>query len=156
LNTELIAQELETLKADGELQPQAVVDYAKSHPNSELHKHFNWNVKEAANAYWLQQARYLICKCVVVHVEPHEPPKPIRVFFREGKPENEDEERAGGYVSTEAMLADPVQRRKLIVTILKRVLGNLNSYPIPEFKTLVALARKLLQKYQQVEEVVSK
>lgn len=152
MNRELIAQELEALKVAGELQPQSVVDYAKSHPDSELHKHFNWDLKQAANSYWLQQARYLISKCVVIHVEPREQPQPFRAFFREGRPEAEDEERAGGYLRTEDMLADPVQRRKIIVTTLKRVLGVLNSYPLPEFKPVVALVSKLLQKYQQQTE----
>lgn len=154
MDTELIAQELEELKSDGELQPQVVVDYAKSHPTSELHKHFNWNIKEAANAYWLQQARYLISKCVVITHESTEEPQPIRAFFREGKSESEDEERSSGYVSTEEMLKDPAQRRKIIVTTIRRCLGVLHSYPLPELKPLITAANKLLHRYQQAEELV--
>ena len=149
---ELIKQELEALKDEqGVVHPGDVVDFAIAHPESECHKHgFNWNVQEAARAYWLHQARYLIATCIVVTYEKgSEQGTEIRAFFREGKEENQ--ERASGYVSTETMLQDSDHRRKVIVTVIKRVLGVLNSYPLPELKPLVTLANKLLTKYRQAE-----
>jgi hypothetical protein len=155
MNKKLIAEELEEirLRHGGVLEAQDVVDEAKRNHSLEIHKHFNWNVEEAANAYWLQQARYLITVCVSVSVEPDDEPKEVRVFFREGKAEA-GEERASGYVPTAEVLKDPDGRRKLIITIIRRVLGILNSYPIAELQPIVNLCHKLLRKYSSPGEPV--
>ena len=49
---------------DGELEPQAVVDSARSRRSS-LHKHFDWDDEVAAEKHRLGQARTLI-RCVMV------------------------------------------------------------------------------------------
>ena len=49
---------------DGELEPQAVVDAARSR-RSPLHKHFDWDDEVAAEKYRVGQARGLI-QCVMV------------------------------------------------------------------------------------------
>lgn len=56
-----IGTALEEIRAanGGELQPLAVVEAAKSRKNP-LHQHFLWDVKAAAEAHWLDQARTLI------------------------------------------------------------------------------------------------
>lgn len=147
MNKELIAQELEALKTpEGVIHTQDVVNFAKSHPKSESHKHFNWNVHEAANAYWLQQARYLITMCTVVVMEIDDGPTEIRAWFRESKSENNQEERATGYRSTEEMLKDAAERRKIVTTTVQRALGILNSYPLRELEPLIRLANRILDK----------
>src|SRR4249919_3354546 len=49
----------------GRLTPDAVVKDARS-KSSPLHAHFTWDVKEAAAAHWLTQARELITSVRVV------------------------------------------------------------------------------------------
>src|SRR5262245_36521457 len=44
----------------GRLTPEAVVAYAKSHPQSALNSWFTWDDRRAAQAYRLDQARELI------------------------------------------------------------------------------------------------
>lgn len=56
------------------LKPKAVVDWAKSHPESKLHGCFTWDVDKASYEYWLWQARQLI----TVHVRT-EDKKPLMV-----------------------------------------------------------------------------
>lgn len=53
------------------LRPQEVVRWAKSHPQSELHRRFEWNDSKAAAEHRLQQARELI-KLVIIR-EPLTP-----------------------------------------------------------------------------------
>lgn len=43
----------------GRLTPEAVVEDAKA-KDSPLHSHFTWDVRKAAQAYWVEQARTLI------------------------------------------------------------------------------------------------
>lgn len=43
----------------GRLTPEAVVEDAKR-KESPLHAHFTWDIRKAAHAYWLDQARALI------------------------------------------------------------------------------------------------
>lgn len=60
-----VREELEQLvDINGLLHPRAVVEWARNHPGSELHRAFEWNVEKAAYAHWLWQARQLI----IVHV----------------------------------------------------------------------------------------
>lgn len=56
-----VADELLLLKdKDGLIHPATVVEWAREHPNSELHSRFNWDVDQAAYQFWLWQARTLI------------------------------------------------------------------------------------------------
>lgn len=61
---------------NGELKPQAVVEYARN-PRSSLHKHFVWDDKEAAEAYRLEQAREII-RVIRIKVDNSEP---VRAFL---------------------------------------------------------------------------
>ena len=59
--------ELHALKRqDGIYAAADVVEFARDHPKSELHKQFNWNKDEAAYEHWLLTARHLITIYVVV------------------------------------------------------------------------------------------
>ncbi|HJQ56420.1 MAG TPA: hypothetical protein VJ890_05915 [Vineibacter sp.] len=51
--------------ADDTIYTRRVVEWARTHPDSELHKHFQWDVNKAAYAHWLWQARRLISVYVV-------------------------------------------------------------------------------------------
>lgn len=58
---EAVRQRLQQLArvGGGRLTPEAVLADAKD-KESPLHSHFTWDVKKAAHAYWLDQARALI------------------------------------------------------------------------------------------------
>ncbi len=61
MKREIIQQELKALTDDaGFIKPASVVQWAKRHPESELHKHFEWNDRLAAEQHRLDQARQLI------------------------------------------------------------------------------------------------
>ena len=62
-----LAAEIQALKRqDGSYAPSDIVDFARTHQRSELHKEFNWNKDEAARAHWLLTARHLITTYVVI------------------------------------------------------------------------------------------
>ena len=54
---EAVYEELLTL---GEYTPQMVVDYARSHPQSELYKCFDWNDESAAEK-WRLHLVFIVC-----------------------------------------------------------------------------------------------
>lgn len=56
-------------KNGGVLPAGAVVEWARAHPKSELHKKFTWDNSDAADKWRLQQARVLIA---TVTIEPRE------------------------------------------------------------------------------------
>jgi hypothetical protein len=61
-----IRDELDALAdEDGLIHPQDVVEWARSHPDSELYQKFEWDLDKAAMAHWLYTARRLISVYVV-------------------------------------------------------------------------------------------
>jgi hypothetical protein len=61
-----VGQEIVALTAtDGSIYPNVVVDWAQANPESELHRHFKWDINKAAREHWLWQARQLIAIHVV-------------------------------------------------------------------------------------------
>lgn len=59
--------EIQSIGGEG-VEPQELVDFARNNPDSELHKCFQWDDAEAAEAWRRQQAR-IICGALVVVVE---------------------------------------------------------------------------------------
>jgi hypothetical protein len=61
-----IKEELLAIKGNKEfLTAEAVVTWAKAHPDSALHSQFTWNLRKAAREHWLLTARHLIALHVV-------------------------------------------------------------------------------------------
>lgn len=79
-----VASEIEEL---AEVTPEAVLEKAKSNPNSELYKCFEWNDTVAAEKYRLEQARKVIITLVYKEpeVEEKEAPAPIRLYYNTDK-----------------------------------------------------------------------
>lgn len=62
------ANELDALyQKHGSLKPDLVVEWAREHPDSELHGRFEWNNTQAAHKYRLMQARQIITEVEVVY-----------------------------------------------------------------------------------------
>lgn len=61
-----IRDEIEALtRKDGLIHAEDIVNWARTHPESELHKRFPWDVEQAAYLHWLSVARRLIQVYVV-------------------------------------------------------------------------------------------
>lgn len=70
----------EELKGIDSPTPQDVVDIAEDQ-NTELHKCFEWDDREASKKWRLFQARQVLCNLVVVKQEPDEEEEKTRVFL---------------------------------------------------------------------------
>jgi len=56
-----VGEELVALRdGDGIIYPATVVDWARDHPESALHRQFEWDLERAAREHWLYRARQLI------------------------------------------------------------------------------------------------
>lgn len=80
-NPNVIGRSLAEIAAakDGRLEPKEIVEAAKSrtHP---LHPFFEWNVKKAAEAHWLDTARRLTRSIVLI--DPDKPEeRPMRAWI---------------------------------------------------------------------------
>lgn len=101
--------EIDTLinEGGGYLSPHRMVEWAREHPESTLHKRFQWDDKKAADAYRLSQARHLIR----VHVEQvAESGAKVRAFVSLERHRMPDE----GYQALRSVLDDPLERRLLV------------------------------------------
>lgn len=93
----------------GQLTPTIVVEDAKR-KESPLHDLFDWNVKEAAEKWWLEQARTIIRSVKVVITDEHitvKTPHYVRDPNAKGKEQ--------GYVSVAQLQRDPVAARESLV-----------------------------------------
>ena len=99
---DVIAQRLAELEkaGGGNLTAEAVVEDAKS-KSSPLHDKFTWDIKKAAYAHWLEQARALIR---TVRYEHRTETRVISVVAYVRNPENEPDEQ--GYVHVEKLRKD--------------------------------------------------
>lgn len=125
-----IERELNTIAAKhgGLLPARAVVDWARAHPKSELHKRFTWDDSEAAECWRVQQARVLIASVVI---EPR-PNQVIRAFV------SLKSDRVGdqpAYRRTINVMSDAEQRAEML-QMAKDELGRVRR----TFATLTELA----------------
>lgn len=72
LNAEKVYNELIEIKNNNEdniASPAEVVEFAKTHKDSELNKGFEWDIEKAAYQYNLQQARHIINNIIRIEVK---------------------------------------------------------------------------------------
>lgn len=69
---EKVDEEIKSING-GKATPEEVLDYAENHPESELHKCFEWDDTKAAREYRLHQARKVIMLLVRVPAEKEKP-----------------------------------------------------------------------------------
>lgn len=99
----------------GRLTPEAVVADAKV-KDSPLHVHFEWDVKKAAYAHWLDQARSLITS---VRVEMRTDTTVVTAVAYVRDPSASGKEQ--GYVSVESLRTDRDLARDALVSEFGRV-----------------------------------
>lgn len=143
--SDIVRDHLKSLERDGRLTPAEVVEDARK-KSSPLHDHFEWDVKEAAQARWLDTARRLI-RTVQVEYQINRIRIEAPVYIRD--PERMTREQ--GYVAVERIrnerdLAEEAFRDEVrrLVSILSRcqrlaiALGIENEVDIEQLAGLAA------------------
>ncbi len=112
-----IEQELVLLEErDGIIKPEAVLEFAESHPDSALHGEFEWDDTEAAKAYRIAQANQIIRVCVRVLPSTGSLERQ-RVFVSLPS----DRNKGGGYRSLVRVMSDDDQRAELLASARKEL-----------------------------------
>ncbi len=111
-----------------------IVAWARMHKDSRLYKEFDWNVKSAAEKFWLQQAGQIVQRIKFAYVftdaDGQEKSSPVRVYasvVREGVYQYEElSEAMADRVTRESLLdqmrrdVDAVVRRYEVHQVLSR------------------------------------
>lgn len=112
-----IASELETIESrDGTLHPENVVEYAKKHKRSVLHKQFEWDDNAAAAAYRLEQARSIIRVYVKVIERPDDGKQVVVANYI-----SMSDHRGQGYENVVTVLEDDGRREVLLMDTIRRL-----------------------------------
>lgn len=131
LDAQVAGEELERIRVhhNGRLEGKDVVE--ASRPNdAPLHSAFEWNDKVAAEAYRVDQARYMIRHIAVVMDKANGDPAPVRAFVSVVR----DTDRS--YTSTAHALSDEDLRQQ----VLKQALNELEAWR-NRYAELVELAQ---------------
>jgi hypothetical protein len=137
-------KEIELIGRNGRLDPEIILDFA-SNPKTALHSRFNWDDAKAAHQHRLLQARNLIRVYVKNIPVGDNLNRMTRVYVRSSTVEDE----GSGYVLTTDTLSDEEQRRRLIVSVLKRMLAHYTSYPLPELDGVATKIRSTIFEYEE-------
>lgn len=115
VNAQVAGEELERIrvKNNGRLEPEDVVSIARDEKNP-LHPAFEWDDATAAEAYRVDQARYVI-RSIEVVVEPERSKKPVRAFVSVIR----DEDRS--YTSVSHAMSDPILRQQVLAAAMKEM-----------------------------------
>ena len=101
----------------GQISARQVVADAKQ-PRSPLHSLFNWDLRHAAEHWWLQRAR-LIIGAVTIQVTHHHAVIKTPCYIVDTSTKN------GGYRSLVALKADTVSARESLIYTLEVAAGHL-------------------------------
>lgn len=117
-----IGVELEKIEENSELTPETVVDYARTHTNSELYKCFEWDDGIAAEKYRRHQASCVITniKVEIIKENKKKTNKPIRAFVQTARLQN--------YEPIEAIIKDVDKYQILLEKAYKELNGVKNKY----------------------------
>lgn len=141
LNAAACGEVLHELDAQRRLTPANVVAAARPEA-SPLHRGFEWDDSAAAEAYRLDQARYILRSIVVVR-EPENPKSEIRAFVTVTGDDATTDKPQTVYMSIETALADPVKRDEIVLRA-RRELGEWRERykQINEFADVFAVIEK--------------
>lgn len=115
------------LEKIAEKTPQNIVNYAQSHPKSELYKCFTWDDTKAANEWRKYEARQVV-RLLVFEDENTEEPTKVRVL----------QKTADAYKPVTQIVRNEEEYKEL----LKRAKAELSSFR-ERYKTLVELEEVL-------------
>lgn len=140
---EKIAEELEVIEGkNGILHPKAVIEYARKHKRSTLHKQFEWNDGVAAEAYRLNQAQNIIRVCVKV-IERPDDGEQVVVANYVSLPDH----RGQGYESVVTVLEDDGRREVLLIDTIRRLAAIKETRLFPELDAVSQSIERVVQRY---------
>lgn len=119
VDAETAHRELEAIRAkEGSIDPENVVKAAKAKRNA-LHPEFDWNDATAAHKHRTERARALIRSIVVIRAEA--PKVQARKYEISIQPQSSEssEPQKRVYRTTEEILADPIERDRLLARAIK-------------------------------------
>lgn len=124
LDAQAIGQEIEALGGRDGVAPADLVEAARN-PGSAMHSYFEWDDAKAADAYRVQQARYLLRSIEVVIREEHPPIRAFHAVVVEDGPEGDDDggDKPRRYVPVSVVAADEALRRQVIEAALAELQG---------------------------------
>lgn len=96
---------MELYQAHNQLNPELVLSDARKRM-SPLHGAFNWDVKKAAEQYWLVQARHLLGSIIITFRAPDGTVVPARRFLYVPESSCAVESEDGRYLSIEQVMSD--------------------------------------------------
>lgn len=134
-DAQCVGERLEQIRErhDGKLRPEDVVADAR-HEDSPTHALFEWNDRRAAEAYRLDQARYVIRSVVVVMEERTSPMRAFVPVVHDG-----DDERA--YTSIQVAIREPALREQVLEAARRDLESWRRRYS--EFDALVAYVQQV-------------
>lgn len=105
---------LEVIRAahGGTLPLEAIVQ-AATDENSPLHRYFEWDGKKAAQAYRIEQARWLVNR-VKIFIERGDEQAPVKVHAYVSLVDDRGNGNGNGYRATCEVLSDEEQRNRLL------------------------------------------
>lgn len=104
-------QVADEIKSIGEeVKPVQIVDFARSNPQSELHKCFTWDNDVAAEKYRLYEARHIVANLKIIYINDEKEEVKTHVRFMQ---RNETSPNAG-FKETVKMISDFDEREKLL------------------------------------------
>lgn len=118
-----------------EFTPQELVNYARSNPNSELHKCFEWNDTVAAEKYRISQARDVIryLRITVPDEEGNTEKTNVRLFVSTNNRDN-------NYKATEIVFQNKTEYDKLLAEAMAELKAFKQKYKgIKELGKIFAL-----------------
>ena len=104
-----VANELKTLGK--EIKPEQMVEYARTHPESELHKCYTWDDTKAAEKWRKQESRLIIDNLVVIQYHDEEKksePVKVRIMYRT------EEKPSAGYVHIGTIMSEEERYKGLL------------------------------------------
>jgi len=109
-----IGEELEQIyQTNQAVTPAAVTEFAKNNPDSLLGQCFEWDVQKAAEARWLDEARYVL-RHIVMYAEVDGQEKEVRAFWVVTVPDEDDEKPTTVYRLITDIMDDEEQKAQLI------------------------------------------
>lgn len=106
---------------EGFVTPEMVLEDAKN-KNSPLHDYFDWNDREAAASWRIEQAKYLI-RHIVVTIINDEKPETIRQFYSITPTSEMKSDAPRVYVTLDSVLSDVDKRKEVIGYALRELEG---------------------------------
>lgn len=116
VDAQVAGDELERIRTwdNGRLDAKNVVEVSRD-PGAPLHPAFEWDDEQAAEAYRIEQAKYMIRSIVVQQAPDQTEAQPIRAFVSVVR------DKGRSYTAVGHAMADPDLRRQVLLKALQEL-----------------------------------